>query len=353
MLAPTTKAEDHPVRKTDEMCRLFSHVAHALAADATAIRQLTSMASISGIPIDAKSKKSNTDNNSNNNNKHRHHHYGNGENVHPNDRTMPINHEAIQGLRQLEKAVTSMEEKVEALREIVTEEKRALEHFRKLQHEADAQQIELDQVLTVIQQRQQPEEKKDATNANRNAATDLESSSISKKASNGTESRRDSVDPRRKLQQHILQPQQAIPDLVLERVSQEEFQSISKNTRGHISIYELNEALREIEELCHQKSEWLFPPHKTATTHGSTSTSALERRFEYLRQQRAPYNAEVQVDAHLGHYWVSEQELRETCALFRLGENTARATLSVLCALRRLKQVPGKNMEVTYIVLTK
>ena len=48
---------------------------------------------------------------------------------------------------------------------------------------------------------------------------------------------------------------------------------------------------------------------------------------------------------------LSEQELRETCGFFRLGESTARATLAILCILKRLKQVPGKNMEVTYICL--
>jgi len=49
---------------------------------------------------------------------------------------------------------------------------------------------------------------------------------------------------------------------------------------------------------------------------------------------------------------VSEQELRENCAFFRHGESTARNILSLLCSLKRLKQVPGQNKEIiTYLWL--
>jgi len=48
---------------------------------------------------------------------------------------------------------------------------------------------------------------------------------------------------------------------------------------------------------------------------------------------------------------ITEQELRESCPFFRHGESTARATLSLLYRLKRLKQVPNKNRNVTYNLL--
>ena len=122
----------------------------------------------------------------------------------------------------------------------------------------------------------------------------------------------------------------------------------------HLCRYDINEALEEIREVVRKKTA-LDRSLGAGHQHGRTINS-LQRRFEYLRQ-RQRQNAgssleECETDAHRGHDWVSEQELRENCAFFRHGESTARATLQLLCSLKRLRQVPGRGSGVvTYLCL--
>jgi hypothetical protein len=124
----------------------------------------------------------------------------------------------------------------------------------------------------------------------------------------------------------------------------------------HLSRFDLNEALEEIERIVWNKIS--LEPKSSIYSSGSSSPShissnTLQRRFDYLRHRQRGPNAgsDNETEAHVGHRWVSEQELRENCAFFRHGESTARATLQLLCSLKRLKQVPGKNREVTYLCL--
>lgn len=128
----------------------------------------------------------------------------------------------------------------------------------------------------------------------------------------------------------------------------------------HLFLYDINEALEEIQEIVREKT---LSEHNSSSSsggwgrnsnqhQGSRSSSSLQRRFDYLRQRQSHGSSfESETEAHAGHLWVSEQELRENCAFFKHGESTARATLQLLCSLRRLKQVPGKNTEVTYLCL--
>ena len=124
----------------------------------------------------------------------------------------------------------------------------------------------------------------------------------------------------------------------------------------HLSRFDLNEALEEIERMVWNKIS--LEPKSSIHSSGSSppshlSSNTLQRRFDYLRHRQRGPNAgsDNETEAHVGHRWVSEQELRENCAFFRSGESTARATLQLLCSLKRLKQVPGKNREVTYLCL--
>jgi hypothetical protein len=126
----------------------------------------------------------------------------------------------------------------------------------------------------------------------------------------------------------------------------------------HLSRFDLNEALEEIEHVVWNKIS--LEPKSSIHSSGSSpppshlSSNTLQRRFDYLRQRQRGSNntgSDNETEAHVGHRWVSEQELRENCAFFRNGESTARATLQLLCSLKRLKQVPGKNREVTYLCL--
>jgi hypothetical protein len=233
-------------------------------------------------------------------------------------------------------AVAAIENKVGALREIVTEEKRALDQFEKLQQETNKQQRVLEHMLTVV----------GAASSTRR---------LSNQNAQGNR-RRDSVDPRKTQQSReasatTTSTNDENHDIVLPRITESQLQSISRNTRGRISILALNEALEEIENVCRNKMAQLPRKPTTTTTSSLTALQSLERRYEYLKQRNHNSTTQVEVNAHIGQYWVSEQELRESCAFFRLGESTARATLVVLCTLKRLKQLPGKNMEVTYICL--
>ena len=110
-----------------------------------------------------------------------------------------------------------------------------------------------------------------------------------------------------------------------------------------ISLLDLNQALEEIEQLC-QQHQLAAQQWKRKQSKGVSST-ALQRRQEYLQKRQQLSSFDDSVIA------VTEQDLREHCPFFRHGESTARATLAVLCSLRRLKQVPQKNRQVIYHLL--
>jgi len=142
-------------------------------------------------------------------------------------------------------------------------------------------------------------------------------------------------------------------------------EELSKQTRfgPHLSRYDVNEALDEIrgivwKHIALESSSSSLSHHHESKKKGAASSASLQRRFDYLRQRQSNKTNDRgffpggDKKAHEGHEWVSEQELRENCAFFRHGESTARATLQLLCSLKRLKQVPGKkNTDITYICL--
>jgi hypothetical protein len=305
-------SQDHE-RQTDELCRLFSTTLHSLAADAAAVRQVSSLAKLSSGVI-----------------------VGDEEN-NENLPSVKDNKDdgALKGLRDLDLLVTGIEQKVAALREIVMEEKRALEAFETtLQEEADSQATILQQMLQAYQEVAEP--KASTTNSSRAPLM----------------TRRDSVDPRSNNDDDSSKSRN-VPNTAVsfDRVTIEELKGFSRNTLGRVSRLDLNEALEEIEKVCQNKLAALPTQNKSNNGNGLMTSNALQRRYDYLKQQRATV-ADSEVEAHAGHVWVSEQELRESCAFFRHGESTARATLSILCTLKRLKQIPGRNMKITYICLT-
>lgn len=160
-------------------------------------------------------------------------------------------------------------------------------------------------------------------------------------------------------------------ELLLSRVSKAEVEEHSRNVPSglRISRFVCNEALEEIEDLVRKRTAATRVIMETSalnshpTNSHLLSTNALQRRFDYLRQRQGGLHGNnssryyiqealyATNPAHAGQFWVTEQELRENCAFFRHGESTARATLALLCSLKRLKQLPGKNMEITYICI--
>jgi hypothetical protein len=121
-----------------------------------------------------------------------------------------------------------------------------------------------------------------------------------------------------------------------------------------ISRLDLNDALEEIEQVLAKKIALEYPIKKTPVhNQHHLSSNSLQRRFDYLRQRQrgTAVDNNMETEAHVGYWWVSEQELREKCPFFRHGESTARAILSLLCSLKRLKRVPAKNKDITYLWL--
>ena len=138
---------------------------------------------------------------------------------------------------------------------------------------------------------------------------------------------------------------------VTESEVEEHYRNIPFGMR--ISRLDLNDALEEIEQVLAKKIALEYPIKKTPVhNQHHISSNSLQRRFDYLRQrQHGTAVDDIETEAHVGCWWVSEQELRENCPFFRHGESTARAILSLLCSLKRLKRVPAKNKEITYLWL--
>jgi hypothetical protein len=154
--------------------------------------------------------------------------------------------------------------------------------------------------------------------------------------------------------------------MLFERITESEINDYTRNSAvpfrmNRISRMDLNEALEEIEDIVEKKMALLATTRRSLSheqqehqSHASSSyltTNSLQRRFEYLQQRQLQQQRIGTTTSNVDS--VSEQELRENCAFFRHGESTARATLSVLCSLKRLKQIPGltSNKDITYICL--
>ena len=303
---------------------LFSMTLRSLASDAVAIRQLTDFVHVADLLENAVTT--------------------------GNDSSLSSPH--IQQLRQMDAMISSAERKVAALRELVREETNALDKFETtLQQEANRQQSAVEKLSAAIADiqikkkppKQQKQQRLSMTKSRSSllAATAAVHSNHNKQASSSS--------------------------FEFRRITASELLQISKNTRGRLTMVALNEALKEIATVCQAKVRTaheaaLRTPRPTASTTSSSSTfKTAQRRYEYLRQQRDSHNFSSlnyhhhkEDEPYYNNNWVvSEQELRENCAFFRHGEATARATLVVLCAMKRLKQIPGRNsnMEVTYVCL--
>ena len=298
---------------------LFSTTLRSLASDAVAIRQLTDFVHVADLLENAVTT--------------------------GNDSSLSSPH--IQQLRQMDAMISSAERKVAALRELVREETNALDKFETtLQQEANRQQSAVEKLSAAIADiqikkkppKQQKQQRLSMTKSRSSllAATAAVHSNHNKQASSSS--------------------------FEFRRITASELLQISKNTRGRLTMVALNEALKEIATVCQAKvrnarEAALRTPRPTASS--STTSKTAQRRYEYLLKQRDPnhslnYHHHKDDEPYYKNNWaVSEQELRENCAFFRHGEATARATLVVLCAMKRLKQIPGRNsnMEVTYVCL--
>jgi hypothetical protein len=110
-------------------------------------------------------------------------------------------------------------------------------------------------------------------------------------------------------------------------VTDDELQKKHTRFGPHMCRYDINEALEEIQTIVWKR---VFL-EGNSSHHQRASSNALSFESSNNNSGGDPV------------WHVSEQELRENCAFFKHGESTARSILQLLCSLKRLKQVPGRQ----------
>mmetsp|Transcript_17078 Transcript_17078/g.49027 ORF Transcript_17078/g.49027 Transcript_17078/m.49027 type:complete len:335 (-) Transcript_17078:21-1025(-) len=140
--------------------------------------------------------------------------------------------------------------------------------------------------------------------------------------------------------------------LQLDLVTESELNSVCKNIRGRIPLAWVNDALMDILSVARRKYAVMMKYEKTGLSK-LTMGNDYKRRMSLSRKHQSYLNRhyDVEVKELEGTYWVSEQDLRDTCGFFAK-ESSARAILLILRNLKRLKQVYGRRSMVTYILLT-
>jgi len=336
--------DSHQHQPVDDVVRLFRTTLQSLAADAAAVRQVTCLAQV-------------LEDNDNGN-----------DNGNDNDNDNDVQ----QSLQDLEAFVTGLEDKATALRQLVREEKRALVQFETtLAIQANEQALLVEQMEQVLKVEVEIET---TTTAQEETTRTEEEEEDDEYATRRHGSRRDSVDPRRSADNH--ENVDPLAHIAVSRIAPQEWDDFQArhNTPGPritTSLMDLNVALEEIEQVCQRQrhAALVLKRKQEQLLQGSTgSLGAWQRRYDYLQKRQqlqhgpstivtATATATATIPGHHHHHHedaddpvvsITEQELREACAFFRHGESTARMTLSLLCRLKRLKQVPNKTGQVTY-----
>ena len=140
--------------------------------------------------------------------------------------------------------------------------------------------------------------------------------------------------------------------LHLDLVTESELNSVCKNIRGRIPLAWVNDALVDILSVARRKYAVMMKYDKTGLSK-LTMGNDYRRRMSLSRKHQSYLNRhyDIEVKELEGTYWVSEQDLRDSCGFFAK-ESSARAILLILRNLKRLKQVYGRRSMVTYILLT-
>lgn len=329
-IPPPNQQNDYE-RQTDNLCQLFQDTLQSLGPDTAAIRRLTKAKAKEHAvedlyPLFSKTLSSMEADTA----VFRRFQVGNNENQPPSS-----------NFKDLDPMVTEMEQQVVALRQRIQNKQRAVDRF---EHSLQSQVNQQAQQILAFRIRSSNEQQRAMPVDEQGTPIPEQPCPQTSSLSRRWKFRRDSVDPQNETNIRTIDNKTAEGIISLDRVTLPEFQAIPRTIRGRITRLDLKEALEEIEQIVSRKKQaTTLPPPKDSIT------NSLQRRYEYL-QQRQNGNAIVEVKGHEGQSWVSEQELRQNCAFFRHGENKARATLQLLCSLKRLKQVPGRNMEITYII---
>jgi hypothetical protein len=388
------KHHHNPDSCMDDFMGLFTSTLRSLAADARCVRDISALAEVTGVVAHGYSTTSLT---------------WRDELLHDGGNTTgPEERQRhVKELVDLDKIVASMEQKVVVLREIINEENLALSKFEtSLQEEADAQDDMVQEILSIVERMQAERDAEVAEQEDNGFEVTYQqphqsilrtrtSSTGSGLLSGARHQRKPSLESDRNspgskgntgLYRHHGEDESpsklstgsrnssysTAPSVSFVPITEAEILDHSRNVPFglRISRFDLNDALEEIQAVLsrkiaveervatHAQLASSTPSSINSAEHRRMSANSLQRRFDYLRQRQRGSHAgkgnkahEIETDAHAGHWWVTEQELRENCAFFRHGESSARGILGMLCSLKRLKQVPGKHMEITYLWL--
>lgn len=152
--------------------------------------------------------------------------------------------------------------------------------------------------------------------------------------------------------EHKVNKQMLAQQLQLDLVTETELNSVCKNIRGRIPLAWVNDALTDVLKIARRKYEVMLKYDKTGLAK-LTMGNDYKRRMSLSRKHQSYLNRhyDIEVKELQGKFWVSEQDLRDSCGFFAK-ESSARAILLILRSLKRLKQVYGRRSMVTYILLT-
>lgn len=153
-------------------------------------------------------------------------------------------------------------------------------------------------------------------------------------------------------EEHKVKKQLLARELQLDLVTEIELNSVCKNIRGRIPLAWVNDALTDVLKIARRKYEVMLKYDKTGLAK-LTMGNDYKRRMSLSRKHQSYLNRhyDIEVKELQGKFWVSEQDLRDSCGFFAK-ESSARAILLILRNLKRLKQVYGRRSMVTYILLT-
>lgn len=252
----------------------------------------------------------------------------------------------MKSLRDIYKTVTSLEQQVQTLEEVVQEEVQAVENLERLKDLVLEQGNELRVVQDQLNQSRVILPGDGATPRNivgsgRNIIRDKDHS-------------QDSVMAGRKFSNNDENLDQFYPDgvnkenegrskqIVVPLLTESEFRALPRSIRGRLSLIAVNEAASEIQYAVRKKYNALERGSKRSNYQGTS--------FNHEYRQALILHRELEVDEHEGSPWISEQDLRDSCNFFRTGESSARVVLTILRNTKRLKQIPS-GRHVTYRVL--
>ena len=273
--------ETEPAITAQGACQFLERTLAALVADATHLRQLTALR----------------------------------QQLQRNDRKSV---EFRQQLMRIERVVSELEDKMLILRDVVKEEQKAVGEIEALAQDTKAKVTQFREIKEKFAQQAVRESSESLPQEGDTSYHEHED------ASNQDEEEHDTDHD---TSVHIDESETHPHKITLDLVTQDEFMSVPRATRSHISRALVNEAIMDIERTFQEKQKQCL---------------RNKRRRAIYKWKKAPEDEELNC---------SEQEMRQRCAFFRSGESSARGVLLILRHLNRIKQIPSQNGKIVYVLV--